>query len=155
MTNDDYQLLKIFFDRHFEWYTPKYPTTPPGLPSQFLEKIEKASLANAKQGLQQAISDIAEESANWRPEQVAEADTKFAAAGTFTLTEVRRRYSKKYLQLLKRGVIRKETEYYLLKGILDGGGIKPGATESQQIQTMLLDFEAEVMKRRPQWLLNS
>ena len=97
MTNDDYQLLKIFFDRHFEWYTPKYPTTPPGLPSQFLEKIEKASLANAKQGLQQAISDIAEESANWRAEQVAEADTKFAAAGTFTLTEVRRRYSKKYL----------------------------------------------------------
>ena len=112
-----------------------------------MEKIEKASLANAKQGLQQAINDIAEDTANWRSEQVADADTRFLAAGTFTLSEIRRRYSKKYLQLLKRGEILKETEYYLLKGILDGGGMEPGATESEQIQTMLIAFEAEVMKR--------
>lgn len=145
--NGDYQLLKIFLDRHFEWYTPKYPTTPPGLPSQFLENIEKTSLANAKKGLSMALNDIAEESANWTPEQVSAADARFLAAGTFTLSEIRRRYSKKYLQILKRGEIRSETEYYLLKGIRDGGGMETGATEGQQIEALMATFEAKIMQQ--------
>lgn len=145
MTTDDYQLLKIFFDRHFDWYTPKYPTTPPGPPSQFLENIEKTSLANAKKGLQMAINDMVEDTSNWTPEAVAAADARFAAAGTFTLSEVRRRYSKKYLQILKRGVIRSETDYYLLKGIRDGGGIEPGATEGQQIEALMAAFETKIV----------
>jgi hypothetical protein len=146
MTNEDYQLLKTFCDRHFEWYVPKYPTTPPGLPSQFLENIERTSLSNAKKGLQEAVNDMVEETVNWTPEAVAEADARFAAAGTFTLSEIRRRYSKKYLQILKRGVIRSETEYYLLKGIRDGGGIETGATEGQQIEALMAAFEAKIMQ---------
>ncbi|MGQ3055161.1 MAG: hypothetical protein ACT6S0_25515, partial [Roseateles sp.] len=105
LSNDDYQSLKVFLDRHFEWYTPKYPTTPADTPSQFLARIEATSLANAKKGLQMAINDIVEESADWTPEQIAAADARFLAAGTVTLSEVRQRYSKKYLQILKRGVI--------------------------------------------------
>jgi hypothetical protein len=140
--NGDYQLLKVFLDRHFEWYTPKYPTTPPGSPSQFLEKLEETSPANAKKGLQMAINDIVEDTSEWTPQQVAEADARFIAAGTFTLSEVRRRYSKKYLQILKRGVIQSKAEYYLVKGIVDGSGIEPGATESERLQAMLSDFES-------------
>ena len=150
LSSEDYEKLKMFMGHFFDWYQAFA-----GMPSEIhplavLLGFEKKSLSGAKQGLQEAINDIVEFTGNWHPEQVAEADAKFAAAGTFTLTEVRRRYSKKYLQLLRRGVIRKETEYYLLKGILDGGGMEPGATESEQIQTMLLAFEAEVMKRLPQ-----
>lgn len=144
ISDDDYQSLKVFLDRHFEWYAPKYPSTPPGSPSQFLENIEKSSRANAKKGLQMAINDIAEMTADWRPDQVAAADSKFAAAGTLTLSEVRNRYSKKYLQILKRGVIRSENEYYLLKGVVDGGSIEPGATESQQMEAMLHDYEERI-----------
>jgi hypothetical protein len=141
LSNDDYQSLKVFLDRHFEWYTPKYPTTPADTPSQFLTRIEATSLANAKKGLQMAINDIVEESADWTPEQIAAADARFSAAGTFTLSKVRQRYSKKYLQILKRGTIRSETEYYLVKGIVDGGGIEPGATEATQLQAMMNEFE--------------
>lgn len=144
LPNDDYQSLKIFLDRHFEWYAPKYPTTPPGSPSQFLARIEATSLANAKKGLQMALNDIAEETTEWTPEQVAAADARFSSAGTFTFSEIRRRYSKKYLQILKRGVIRSETEYYLIKGIVDGSGIEPGATESAQLQSMLNDYEVRL-----------
>lgn len=144
LPNDDYQSLKIFLDRHFEWYAPKYPTTPPGSPSQFLARIEATSLANAKKGLQMALNDIAEETTEWTPEQVAAADARFSSAGTFTLSEIRRRYSKKYLQILKRGVIRSETEYYLVKGIIDGSGIEPGASEATQLQTMLHDYEVRL-----------
>ncbi|GKT26094.1 hypothetical protein [Acidovorax sp. SUPP3334] len=143
---EDYRLLKVFLDLEFKFYAPKYPTTPQETPSQFLEKIEATSLANAKKGLQMALNDFVEETANWTPEAIAAADARFAAAGTFTLSEVRRRYSKKYLQIIKRGLIRSETEYYLLKGIADGGGIEPGATEGQQIEAMLAAFEAKIMK---------
>ncbi|MBI3102663.1 MAG: hypothetical protein HYY98_14100 [Burkholderiales bacterium] len=146
MTTDEYQLLKLFFDRYFDWYTPKYSTTPPGPPSQFLENIEKTSLANAKKGLQMAINDIVEETANWTPEAVAAANVRFAAAGTFTLSEIRRRYSKKYLQILKRGVIRSEAEYFLLKGIRDGGSIEAGATEGMQIEALMAAFETKVVQ---------
>lgn len=146
--NSDYQLLKVFLDRHFEWYTPKYPTTPPGLPSQFLENIEKTSLANDKKGLSMALNDIAEESASWTPEQIAIADARFLAAGTLPLSEVRHRYSKKYLQILKRGVIHSETEYYLLKGIRDGASIELGATEGQKLEAMLAAFEQSLGESR-------
>ncbi|MDA8523440.1 hypothetical protein [Acidovorax sp. NCPPB 4044] len=148
MTNDDYRTLKIFIDKHFEWYAKKYPTTPAGLPSEFLEQIERKSAANAKAGLQMAIDDIVEETAEWQPVEVADADARFLAAGTFTLSEVRRRYSKKYLQLLKCGEIRSETEYYLLKGISAGGSIEPGAAENKQIEEMLAAFEEKIMQAR-------
>jgi hypothetical protein len=67
-----------------------------------------------------------------------------AERSSSTLSEVRRRCSKKYLQILKRGAIRSETEYYLVKGIVDGGGIEPGAKESIQLQSMLNDYEVRL-----------
>lgn len=146
MTNNEYQLLKVFLDCHFNWYAPKYTTTPPGSPSQFLENLEKTSLANAKKGLRMALNDIAEDSANWAPESIAAADAKFAAAGTFTLSAVRRNYSKRYLQVLKRGTIQSEAEYYLLKGIRDGGGIEAGSTEGPRIDALMAAFEAKLLK---------
>lgn len=150
MFEEDYQALKVFLDKHFEWYARKYPTTPPVTPSQFLEKIEATSRANARKGLQMALNDIAEDTTDWTPEQVAAADAKFTTVGTFTMSEVRRRYSKKYLQILKRGTIRSETEYYLVKGIVDSGGIEPGAMEATQLQAMMNDFEMRFVAAQKQ-----
>jgi hypothetical protein len=143
MSSDEYELLKIFLDCHFEWYAKKYPTSPTGGPSQFLEKIEKTSLANAKKGLMMALNDIAEECANWTTQQIADADTKFLSAGTYSLSEIRFRFSKRYMQILKRGVIRSETEYYLIKGISDENFIKNDLNQNQQVNAMLADFEGK------------
>lgn len=150
MSNDKlsdaaYQRLKVFLGSFFDWYNAR-PDMPAEIHPLFVAQgIERKSMRNAKQGLQQALNDIVEDTSNWTPEAVAAADARFAAAGTFTLSEVRRRYSKKYLQILKRGVIRSETEYYLLKGIRDGGGIEPGATEGQQIEALMAAFEAKAV----------
>lgn len=143
LSDEDYERLKIFFVCYLDWFIPASHKSqnPEDHPYAFLGRLEKTSLANAKKGLQMAVNDTVEATANWAPEAIAEADIKFAAAGTFTLSEVRRLYSKKYLQILKRGVIRSETEYYLLKGIADGGGLEPGATEAQQIEVLMAAFE--------------
>jgi hypothetical protein len=147
---EDYERLKVFFVCYVDWFIPVHEKSqnPEDHPLVFLKKIEKTSLANAKKGLQMAVNDTVEATANWTPEAVAAADARFADAGTFTLSEVRRRYSKKYLQIFKRGVIRSETEYYLLKGVRDSGGIEIGATEGKQIETMLTAFEQTIGQSR-------
>ncbi|WP_268810545.1 hypothetical protein [Variovorax sp. Root434] len=38
----------------------------------------------------------------------------------------------------------------MVKGIVDGGGIEPGATESIQLQAMLNDFEARFVAAQKQ-----
>ena len=75
----------------------------------------------------------------------AEADAWFAAAGTFTLSEIRRRYWRKYFQILKRGAIRSETEFDLVKGIVEGGGIEPGAKEEAKLRAMVAQYEARLV----------
>jgi hypothetical protein len=61
-----------------------------------------------------------------------------------SLSEVRSKYSKKYLQILKRGHIKSLIEYYLVKGILDGDGIEPGAGEGEKLASMLADYELRI-----------
>ena len=147
LSTEDYEQLKKFFVCYVDLFIP--PThrshEPEHQPLAFLSNLEKTSLANAKKGLQMAVNDVVEMSSDWPPNRLAEAGARFAAAGALTLSAVRRRYSKKYLQILKRGVIRSETEYYLVKGIVDGGGIEPGATEAAQLQATLTDFEGRLM----------
>lgn len=146
MNAEEYEKLKSFMALYDDWYVEGSWKKPENHPLKVMQEIEnKYSLSQAKRGLQMAINDIVEDTSGWRPERVAQADVRLAEAGTYTLSEVRRRYSKKYLQILKRGTIRNETEYYLLKGILDGGGIEPGATEADQIQAMLIAFEQKTL----------
>jgi hypothetical protein len=147
LSSEDYEKLKNFMGLFFDWYKANTHSNPLRHPSLELVRIQREhGLANAKRGLQMALNDCAEDTADWSPDQVAEANARFAAAGTFTLSEIRQRYSKKYLQILKRGVIRSEIDYYLLKGVLDGGSIEAGATEFAQIQKILDEFEAKILR---------
>ena len=154
MSNSDYHLLKIFLDIFFERYIPKHPTTPDLKPSQFLEEIEKKSLSNAKRGAEMTINDSIELTADWSPEEVAGADALFSQAGTLTLTEVRQRYSRKYLQVLQRGEIRSEVEYYLIRGVVDGDGdgdgdgVEPEPEVCEKLQIMLDAYEFKSLKNR-------
>jgi hypothetical protein len=63
------------------------------------EKIELESKSNAKKGLQMAINDFVKFTGNCSPEKVTIADARFKE-NVITLSEVRRRYSKKYLKTL-------------------------------------------------------
>lgn len=150
MSNSDYHLLKIFLDIFFERYIPKHPTTPDLKPSQFLEEIEKKSLSNAKKGAEMTVNDSIELTADWSPEEVAGADALFSQAGTLTLTEVRQRYSRKYLQVLQRGKIRSEVEYYLIRGVVDGDGdgVEPEPEVCEKLQIMLDAYEFKSLKNR-------
>lgn len=126
---------------YYEWFEAKPEHAPEIHPVRVLEEIESRSLAGARKGLATAINDIVEDSSDWLPDRVAEANSRFEAANATTLSEVRRSHSKKYLKCLERGVIRSVEEYYLLKGIEAGAGIDFGADEGDKVHQMLTKYE--------------
>jgi hypothetical protein len=139
--DEEYERLKKFMGLFYEWFEAK-PQHPSEIhPVAVLEVLEKKSRAQAKRGLEMAINDCVEVSSSWSPELVESADKRFFEQDSPSLSQVRAKYSRKCLQVLKRGKIASMTEYYLVKGILDGGGIEPGAGEDETLASMLADYE--------------
>jgi hypothetical protein len=144
LSDDEYERLKKFMGLFYDWFQAK-PNHPPEIhPLVVAKGFEQKSCAQAKRGLAMAINDILEMSSDWSPEHVAAADKRFLEHGAPTLSELRSKYSKKYVQLLKRGSIRTEVEYYFLKGIVDGDSIERGAGEREHIDAMLAAYETKV-----------
>ena len=142
LPDDVYGRLKKFMGFFYEWFEAK-PHHPPEIhPLVVMEGLEKKSPSKARRGLEMAINDCVEVSSDWSPEQVAAADKRFLENGALSLSQVRAKYSKRYLQVLRRGHIKSPQEYYLVKGILDGGSLEPGAGEAEKLSAMLVSYEA-------------
>lgn len=125
----------------YEWFKAKPHHRPESHPSVVLDGLEKKSPSQAKRGLKMAINDCVEDSSEWSPEVVALVDKRFLLNSSPSLSEVRAKYSRNYLNALKRGSIKSLQEYYLVKGVLDGGGLEPGAGEAEKLTAMLMDYE--------------
>ena len=147
LSDEEYERLKKFLGLFYDWFEAK-PSHPAGIhPLRVAEGIERQSRAQAKRGLDMAISDLVETSSDWSPSRVADADKRFIASGVPTLTMVRAKYSRTYKKILKRGFLKWIEEYYLVKGIIDGGGLLPGAVEADQLSAMMASFEATIPPR--------
>lgn len=141
MSEEEFEGLKKFLGFFYEWFEAK-PQHPPEIhPLVVMAELEQKSRSQARRGLEMAINDCVEVSSHWAPELVAVANERFVLNGAPSLSQVRAKYSRKNLQVLKRGDIKSLNEYYLVKGVLDGGGIEPGAGESGKLAAMLADYE--------------
>src|SRR6266700_7408151 len=114
----DYAKMKDFLS----FYTEKYLNLE-GLPHgkrpiARLEALEKQSMKRALNGLRQAINDCVQMSFHFDHSEVEKLDSQLRSRGIVTLSELRRRYSKGYAKIMKRGQIKK-TEYYLICNVLD------------------------------------
>lgn len=144
MSEEDFEGLKKFLGFFYEWFEAK-PHHPPEIhPLVVLAELERKSPSKARRGLGMAVNDCVEVSSHWSPELVSEADKRLLFNGAPSLSQVRAKYSKNYLQVLKRGNIKSLNEYYLVKGILEGGGIEPGASEAEKLATLLVDYESRL-----------
>jgi hypothetical protein len=143
MDNLEYERLKEFFYLYLEWYVPsKYKSKNSEVsPAVFIKNLEESSLSKAKQGIRMAVNDIVESTSCWTPETVYEADDRFKNAGTLTLSEIRKRYWKGFSKAIKRGKILSESEYFLLKGIVEDGDADISAEERLQAEILLSNFE--------------
>jgi hypothetical protein len=93
-----------------------------------------------------AIADCIEMTADWAPEKVAAFDAELKTHGILTLSTVRRRYSRRLHSILKRGRIRTETEYYIVRGAIEDPSAAVG--ETMAMQTLLDRFESDLRVKR-------
>lgn len=140
LSNEDYEKLKAFVAAYMEHYA-EGPVPREIHPLTVLVNLEKVSIARARKGLLLAVQDLVESTSEWAPGKVAEADRRFVLLGSFSLSDLRRRYSRRYIQVMQRGSIRSAIEYCMLKSMVDGSSIEPGASESETILEMLAEYE--------------
>jgi hypothetical protein len=114
-----YAKMKDFLAFFAERYLKVEGLSPDKQPIASLEALEKKSMKMAFDGLRQAINDCVEMSLHFDHAEVEKLDSQLRSRGIVTLSELRRRYSKRYAKIMKRGQIRNETEYYLVRNVLD------------------------------------
>ena len=72
------------------------------------------------QGLRMAVGDMLEMTAPLSAREIAEIESLLAAAGAPSLAATRLRYSKRLNTILRRGRIRSDTEYHLVRNFAEG-----------------------------------
>jgi len=137
----EYRELKAFLGFYSERFFDMKRLAPELRPVAVLEAMESKAPAKAAEGLRMAINDCLEMSSHWGPERVTQLDAELKQNGLVTLSALRRRYSREYSRIAKRGRIKSEVEYYLVKGILDGEALNLPDKERESIDRMIIDYE--------------
>lgn len=145
---EEYDSLKAFFVAWEDRFPPSVPLEPQHYPVVVLESFEKKSMSKARLGLGLALGDILEDSWHFSPDEAAEIDRDFASRGIVTLSELRRRNSRQFRSVLKRGKIRSEEEYYLIAGILASFTTDATDDERRRLDGMIAVYENDAATKR-------
>ena len=81
--------------------------------------VESVGMSKAMTGLKQAVNDCLAMAIDFAPDAVRKMDEMLAKGNAPTLSEMRREYWSKVNTIRKRGQIRNDTEFYLLKDLAD------------------------------------
>jgi hypothetical protein len=136
----DYARMKGFLSFYAEKYLNLEGLPPDKRPIASLEALEKQSMKKALSGLRQAIHDCVEMSFHFDHSEVEKLDSQLRSRGIVTLSELRRRYSKGYAKIKKNGRVKNETEYYLVRNVLDDPTPKT-AEERELLEKLIMDYE--------------
>jgi hypothetical protein len=140
-TDSEYAKMKAFLAFYVERYFLNLETLPPEKwPIASLEALEKKGMNRALKGLRQAINDCVERSFHFDQAEVQSLDSELRKHDIVTLSELRRRYSKSYAKIMKRGQIKNETEYYLVRNVLFDPTEKT-PEERKLLEELISDYE--------------
>ncbi len=137
----EYAKMKGFLSFYAERYLKVEGLSPDKQPIASLEALEKKSMKMAFNGLRQTINDCVEMSLHFDHAEVESLDSELRKRGIVTLSELRRRYSKSYAKIVKRGQIKNETEYYLVRNVLYDPTEK-SPEERKLLEKLISDYEA-------------
>jgi hypothetical protein len=139
-TDPEYATMKAFLSFYADRYS-NLETIPPEMrPIACLEMLEKKGIKTALRGLRMAINDCVEASFRFDHAEVENLDSELRKLGIVTLSELRKRYSKGYAKIKKRGQIKNETEYYLVRNVLDDPTEKT-PDERQLLEKIISEYE--------------
>jgi hypothetical protein len=129
-----------YFSTHVRGIVPHDPVHPTNVGRDIVRDF---GISKALAGLRQAIKDTIEETARLDADSVRRLDEALAERGIVTLSELRRRYWRKYRSLIDRGRIRSETEYYLAVGILNDMANAIAPEERARLQALVDSYETQ------------
>lgn len=139
-TEHDYQKLKDFLSFFSDRFFHVDDLPPEHRPLAVLATLEKKGKKMASRGLRQAINDCIEMSRHMKSDAVKQIDTELRGRGIITLSELRKEYSKEYARIVKLGKIKNETEYHLVRSMLDDTSVRMADAEREQLEKMLFDY---------------
>ena len=119
------KFLGMFFERYM---TDGKPIPPEVHPLRVLSEMAERAPQRALLGVKMAIGDCIEIARHWSSDRVKEADIALRAEGAPTLSEIRRRYSRRFAAIIVRGKIVDEAEYHLVAGIVSDSSTPPEQT---------------------------
>ena len=130
---------------HFATVVWKISPTAEIHPAKTIERVvEEFGKSKALVGLRQAANDTIEETSDWSSEAKSMIDEVFKSAGVLTVSEIARRYSAIYKRIVKRCVIKNETEYYLIHAVLIDQGNSIADDERTLLQKLVETYAASV-----------
>jgi hypothetical protein len=138
--DDEYAELRGFFEAFSAKYFPKNNLPADRQPLALLAVLEKAGRATALRQLRQMVTDCVEMARALPEDEAHRFDLELTERGIVGLAAMRRRYSRSYRQVLKRGEIRTEDEYRLVRAIADDSTDIP-TDERAVVEGMLRAYE--------------
>lgn len=134
-----YQDLKLFFRVYLDVMLDLSGLPEQQRPMFLLERDEEKGFRRARASLKMMLGDVIAQLEH-APEDEAEAlAVALEAAGAPSISTVRSLVSKKAAAVLKRGVIRNEEEFYLMKEMLDRSDLRHD--DIHTIEQMIHRFE--------------
>jgi hypothetical protein len=135
----EYETLRAWSAKFLEQIWP----LPAGLsadshPIAVLDAMAQKAPARARQGLGMMIGDLIEDTGRLPASEVKRIDAEFANAGLPTLSEMRLRFMRQVTRILKRGSIRNDEDYYLIRNAVEG----LAANEQERLWELLADYES-------------
>ena len=106
-----------------------------------LDEIEIRAPKRSLAGMRMAVNDCMEMSSHWTVAKVKAVDASLSEHGILTLSEVRRRFSKKVSTMLSRGRIRSEVEYYIVAAVLADQSSQVSETDRCRFEAMAAAYE--------------
>jgi hypothetical protein len=137
---DELMAYVSFWATHAKQVSPDDPVHPANV---VLGVVQQFGKSKALEGVRQAANDTVETMRDWPPSAVSVLDAALLEAKIVTASEMRRRFSASLRHVLKRGKIRTETEYHLVKSIvvdLDSQAVEEGRA---RLEAMLAAYEGE------------
>ncbi|MGY3230441.1 hypothetical protein ACVWWJ_001925 [Luteibacter sp. HA06] len=136
---DQHESFKRFFKIYTETMIDLSSVPENERPMHLIAEFEKRSPAAGRQSVRLGVSDALADVKNAPQEKVALLSERLAAANAPPIASVRALMSKKLTPAIKRGVLKNEEEFYLVKDLLDSPSLPDD--ERTKLETMLDTFE--------------
>ncbi len=140
----EFQELSEFLDFYASYIDKIDPHEPFHPRNSLHEYVRMIGKSKALIGLRQAVNDNLEDSLHFDSKKLNQIDNELGKRGIPTLSYFRRKYWSKYKGILKRRMIKNETEYYLINGLLCGFDNKISEDEKSILSEMVSSYEERV-----------